>query len=571
MAADKVRFYLSKRSSGKYYSMVVERNKSIWEAVEKKLDGANNTNTIFLAELKDSSHDKQKCWIPIQLRCGYIKTNSTVEWEKISQIAQTLPQGIPKTMEGTLFLVSAHEKRHNKFTMINDYDTNVGRFTNMCVVASPDQTFVQAFTEDGRFKSVDDFQLSRTTENSAYIDMNEKVIDHLESKYELLKIRAKSKKKRDSSDNSTSQQPQSSSSIKLEDSLTPKSSMDVGYLEKMLKDGKCYEFSEDSEKLTREERCAQMYKCQRTLVRYKLLGPDLFYQKKIPEAKLKAVQVKFSNKNVITRPVDFSKNICKLYDSVGYLKYGDSVQATCFLVSQKIVATNYHVAKDIQDALTSSLPGNEPNSKVSVIFNYEKANVSFDVHKSYEIKTPFNLAMDESLDFAFLQLKQPVKVMPLGEYVRCNVPSNGIVSIVGHPNGQRKQEELCSILSCDDLQNRGRECGLHYVNGELDVIDFLKRAENGEILPYDVGKMFNGSSGSPIFDMNCHVIGIHTGDFPINNSKIEYGTTFGAIIERLKSFQEGKKFIKEMFPKCDQISYPDVKKEQTESEDMEVD
>jgi V8-like Glu-specific endopeptidase len=142
------------------------------------------------------------------------------------------------------------------------------------------------------------------------------------------------------------------------------------------------------------------------------------------------------------------------------------------------------------------------------------------------------------------------------------VPEQGKVCIVGHPSGQEKQDELCLILPLHEdrrsfeLERRLAEKEERYRNSPSASTFYMYRSNirrlygDNSTLTYDVGSMFEGSSGAPIFDMKANIVALHTLGFRLEDTSIvEVGVTFKAIINHL--IESGHSdFVRECFPCC---------------------
>ena len=68
--------------------------------------------------------------------------------------------------------------------------------------------------------------------------------------------------------------------------------------------------------------------------------------------------------------------------------------------------------------------------------------------------------------------------------------------------------------------------------------------------------LFEGSSGSPVFNEDGHIVAIHTQGYPILDNKrkitsiMEFGVTFAAIFEDIKS-KLGVKIAHDLFRYCE--------------------
>ena len=326
----------------------------------------------------------------------------------------------------------------------------------------------------------------------------------------------------------------------------------------------------------------------------------------------KPLEQLFASNNVVSRPTRFTKCLFQYLDSIGYLKCG-TVHATCFLVSEDMVVTNMHVVDNILKARKSSTP--EDHSEIYVCFCFEGSNfprndyklkpLTFDknilcrqldyaflhlqnhVQKETAKLKPLNFGkgvlFGRQLEYPFFHLQNPVQketVKTLGQLVSCNVPEQGKICIVGHPNGKEKQEEMCAIIPLSEntrgweLDKRFREselqcknnkssCALAYIGQTSQTCAHSHQSALQQVcsedkaLTYDVGSMFEGASGAPVFDMKCNIVALHTGGFRVRETSIvEYGITFDAIIRHLKG-NGHTNFVREHFPSCLNEDMPD--------------
>ncbi len=320
----------------------------------------------------------------------------------------------------------------------------------------------------------------------------------------------------------------------------------------------------------------EMEKCLKALAWYTLLGPKGRASKNFEKSLERLAKIQFANHWIIARPASFTKKISTILDSIGFLECGD-INATCFLVSKDTIITSCHVVNMIQNARRSSIPANY--TEVSVHFDYEDSrtkNPLSNGHKLLPLDYKFNVT-SEGLDYAFLYLKkdereklEKAKVQPLGKYVTCEVPLQGNVCIAGHPFGKIKQDELCPILQLHENGRYQEFRKLVKKEEEICRSDPSRCSESPTIpntkcvhmyrenieklcgdrsaLTYHVGSLFEGSSGSPVFDMKCNIVALHTGGFRVRETSIvEYGVTFEAIIDDLKA-RGRPKFVSKCFP-----------------------
>ena len=240
-------------------------------------------------------------------------------------------------------------------------------------------------------------------------------------------------------------------------------------------------------------------------------------------------------------PAILNKNFGKYMDSVGLIKCG-TICGTCFLVTKGLVITNHHVCTLMN---TEREEQKNPNLPITVSFNFHwpagteqdvpVVTVDVDEEQDPHIENPH-------LDYKFLRLKSNQHLRNhalLGPIVRCRQFQEGCVVIMGHPEGKEMHQETCVVVrTCswrEKLKERNEVAGVHMTNAQ--------KLESGEkykdCLPYDTS-LFSGASGSPVFDMNGHIVALHTQGYTLDveggkRSLMEFGVQFNAICEHLKS------------------------------------
>ena len=247
-------------------------------------------------------------------------------------------------------------------------------------------------------------------------------------------------------------------------------------------------------------------------------------------------------KNAATKmPAILNKKFGKYMDSVGLIECG-TIRGTCFLVTDEIVITNHHVCTLMN---TEREEQKNPNLPITVSFNFywpagteqdvPVVTVDVDEEQDPHIENPH-------LDYKFLRLQNNrhlTNLDPLGPIVRCQQLQEGCVVIMGHSEGKEMHQETCVVVrTCswrEKLEQRNELAGVHMTNAQ--------KLESGEkykdCLPYDTS-LFSGASGSPVFDMNGHIVALHTQGYTLDveggkRSLMEFGVQFNAICEHLKS------------------------------------
>uniref|UniRef100_H3A2F6 Family with sequence similarity 111 member A n=1 Tax=Latimeria chalumnae TaxID=7897 RepID=H3A2F6_LATCH len=240
--------------------------------------------------------------------------------------------------------------------------------------------------------------------------------------------------------------------------------------------------------------------------------------------------------------------------SVGYLVWDNNERkgsASCFHLAKGYILTCYHVILDIVGE------GVEKAHWPAVIHHSTRVNFHYD--NENEIPDDkwlpialWDLIAGKELDYVVLKLEtDPLNFPPeliSKEYLP---PFNGLVYIIGHPEGHEKSTDFCSIITymcreeevtrrLSDGQREGcthTSCG--YKAPDENCIHLMSRQHFNEVLSSDVltydTSFFQGSSGSPVFDSKGHPVALHAAGYLYQHygnkqSLIEFGPTFKAIL-----------------------------------------
>jgi V8-like Glu-specific endopeptidase len=567
---DKIQFYVKYRNADRQY-VVASKTDTLASVLKHDYPKMikNMENTLVWGEIR--SHTGMKCINPFLLPCGFIKSGTTMEIEEITRRVYDYDMSLEDTkpfsnlqMQGSVFFISLKDRKKKRAITCVNYKKDL-RCNDMCVFAKPSQTYKEALKADHRFVGVDNFILKQKDEDGrATIGMDLKPADVDTEMVLDVHVDPTAQVARGTPTMSSTGEP--TSYVKE----TPKKKHNFNELfGKLLEENAIYAFSKAVDDLKDDERIREMENCLKARAWSTLLGPE-DRGKNLEKALAKIVKIQFSNNNVVARPVRFTKSLAKFYDSVGFLKCG-TITATCFLVSEDMIATNWHVVDEIIKASRSSTL--DDHSEVYVHFDYEDNGKKFNLENGCKLK-PVSYSenkIHKDLDYALLFLETPVEqVKTLGEFVLCAVPDQGKVCIVGHPNGNEKQDELCAILPMHDDQ-RSLELERKFEEGSskcrsnpasCTLVSFARQCVHSyqpqlqnlchqrETMTYHVGSMGKGASGAPVFDMKCNIVALHTGGFAVddgNSSIVEYGITFQSIIQHLQS-TVSLEFVKKHFP-----------------------
>ncbi len=197
------------------------------------------------------------------------------------------------------------------------------------------------------------------------------------------------------------------------------------------------------------------------------------------------------------RPISFLSQGFKVSRSVAYIRDSKG-SATGFLIAPDLILTNNHVISKA-DLLDDYL----------FRFNYEENFLGeAQTVKEYKAKSQVIFYTNKKLDFTIIQLEEKagnewgwLSLKPE------NVQVNNRVNIIQHPMGQPKQISLQNNL-------------VQYVGG--DVLQYITST-------------LEGSSGSPVFNDQWEVIGLHHagGDLPEPTTNNRYFRNQGILISSI--------------------------------------
>ncbi|ROL53754.1 Protein FAM111A [Anabarilius grahami] len=237
------------------------------------------------------------------------------------------------------------------------------------------------------------------------------------------------------------------------------------------------------------------------------------------------------------------KELMKLSEHVCQIRVEGSARGTGFLLFDRFILTNAHVIGEFE-------PFSRKLSKTfTAVFGYEdlEANETKCVPIKEQVAAYYygKDNMGRYLDFALLELKAVDEISNcpglLSRYVHGPPPSRGGICIVGHPGEGVKKMDHCFIIKGENLQEAVDKHISENVNF-FHVIIKQSLAEKWEShdnqIHYD-SAFFHGSSGSPVFDEDCYLIGMHTGGFVYPGEKdqirsvVEYAYSMQPILESI--------------------------------------
>uniref|UniRef100_A0A672NT95 Si:ch1073-475a24.1 n=1 Tax=Sinocyclocheilus grahami TaxID=75366 RepID=A0A672NT95_SINGR len=248
------------------------------------------------------------------------------------------------------------------------------------------------------------------------------------------------------------------------------------------------------------------------------------------------------------------KQLMRLSDSVCQIRVEGSARGTGFLLFGRFVLTNAHVVKEVlesPDKLSST-------RKLEAAFDFERLDSKVKLVPVKKQLAAYCYITDANkcrLDFALLELDavDEIKGRPelLSYYSPGPPPKSGEMCIVGHPDGGIKKTDPCFIIERENLQ----EAADKHISENVNFIHVMTQKSVED--KWDVYKnqinynscFFHGSSGSPVFDEHCYLIGVHTGGYVYPGEKgrtrsiVEYTYSMQPILDMIRGQANIKDFL----------------------------
>ncbi|KAL3974220.1 Ras-related protein Rab-9A [Sarotherodon galilaeus] len=224
--------------------------------------------------------------------------------------------------------------------------------------------------------------------------------------------------------------------------------------------------------------------------------------------------------------LELSESVCLITGS--FIKQG-----TGFVLFDNFVLTNAHL---FNYWVKSNTPNWREFVNVTVVFNFEDQESD---RNNLGAKV---FVGDDKLDYVILKLE--TEKVPPGLLKRFGpVPSDGEACVVGHPGGGVKKMSPTWVVekerreNNDNLEDCEEFCSLCEINQQIKNDPY----ENIYVTYNTL--MYHGSSGSPVFDAEGRVFGLHSGGFfygfpNLSENVIEYAfpllTIFENFVDNLK-------------------------------------
>ncbi|KAK9975292.1 hypothetical protein ABG768_023345 [Culter alburnus] len=239
------------------------------------------------------------------------------------------------------------------------------------------------------------------------------------------------------------------------------------------------------------------------------------------------------------------KQLMRLSDSVCQIRVEGFARGTGFLLFGQFILTNAHVVREFlesPDKLSST-------KSLEAAFDFERLDSKVNlvpVKKQIAAYCYLTDASKSHLDFALLELDAVDEITDrpelLSHFSPGPLPSGGIC-IVGHPDGGIKKIDPCFIIEKTKLQ----EAADKHISENINFINVITQRSFEDKWDFYENQInynscfFHGSSGSPVFDEDCYLIGVHTGGYVYKGEKgktrsiVEYAYSMHSILDMIRA------------------------------------
>ncbi|KAI5627482.1 protein FAM111A-like [Silurus asotus] len=227
----------------------------------------------------------------------------------------------------------------------------------------------------------------------------------------------------------------------------------------------------------------------------------------------KSVQ-SFSEVKRVRKLLEMSNSVCQIRSDGSPIGSG-------FLLFGRFVLTNAHVVGDL---VSNSA---KLKKRLTAVFGFEDLNNAGNEETVEENVVAYMKSKDDignPLDFALLELSKDGSDLKLPELLDyySHPSTSGDICIIGHPDGGIKRMDPCFIIPKQDIQQEAMAHLHHNSHVNMCHVWTQRCLQDNHLyhsyIPYH-SCFFHGSSGSPVFDESCSLIGVHTGGYAYKEGK----------------------------------------------------
>ncbi len=210
------------------------------------------------------------------------------------------------------------------------------------------------------------------------------------------------------------------------------------------------------------------------------------------------------------------------------------------MLFDRYILTNAHVIGESTDA------------QFTAVFGYEDLVSEDSKHIPVKHLTAYFRGNDDKkryLDYALLELDDVENIADYPKLLDYYSPNasidKGQICIVGHPGEGVKKMDPCFII---ERENRLEAVKKHVSENQhlIHVINEVYLKEEWDFSAYENkitydSCFYHKSSGSPVFDVDCNLIGIHSGGYKYKTegdktcSVMEYAFSIQPILENIRA------------------------------------
>ncbi|XP_074555123.1 serine protease FAM111A-like [Halichoeres trimaculatus] len=261
------------------------------------------------------------------------------------------------------------------------------------------------------------------------------------------------------------------------------------------------------------------------------------------------IQKDFNEVHTLWKLLQMGESVCKVVVEGG-------LTGTGFVLIDNFIMTNAHLFGKLIDC-------NKPRegTVVNIFFNFK--DLPPHTCCKFKVEESYICLMDDELDYAVLkvqpegqmfgsaeQLKVPPEVPPgLLEHFG-KMPVDGGACIIGYPGDGRKKIDLTCVIEPEKRDQAASDNLNQYKHPQLilySLVNLIKGqgidkimmggSKAGKVMTYNTF-MYHGASGSPVFDAQGRVCGLHTRGyvygFPkATQSVIEFAQSLEVIMKHL--------------------------------------